>query len=56
MNLESVLVELKENIGIVTVNRPTKLNALNFKKIASRYIAQREMKVIQIIPTKLSIF
>ncbi len=33
MNFENIHVKLKENIAIVTINRPSKLNALNKKTI-----------------------
>ncbi len=29
MNFENILIELKENLAVITINRPTKLNALN---------------------------
>ncbi|RXP45856.1 enoyl-CoA hydratase [Lutibacter sp. HS1-25] len=43
MNLENVLVDLKENIGIVTVNRPNKLNALNKKTIDELHLAFKKL-------------
>ena len=33
MNFENILIETNENSAIVTINRPTKLNALNQKTI-----------------------
>ena len=29
MNFENILIELKENLAVITINRPAKLNALN---------------------------
>ena len=39
MNLENVLIEQNENLAIVTINRPSKLNALNKKTIEELHIA-----------------
>ncbi len=33
MNFENILVELKENLAVILINRPAKLNALNKKTI-----------------------
>ena len=52
MNFENILVELKENVAIITINRPTKLNALNEKTIHELHNAfnsldsDKEVKVI----------
>jgi enoyl-CoA hydratase len=52
MNFENILVELKENVAIITINRPTKLNALNKKTIHELHEAfnsfdsDKEVKVI----------
>ncbi|MDD3722698.1 MAG: enoyl-CoA hydratase-related protein [Lutibacter sp.] len=39
MNFENIIVSQKENIAIVTINRPTKLNALNKKTIEELHVA-----------------
>jgi len=39
MSLENVLIEQKENLAIVTINRPKKLNALNKQTIEELHIA-----------------
>jgi enoyl-CoA hydratase len=39
MNLENVLIEKKEHLAIVTINRPSKLNALNKQTIEELHIA-----------------
>jgi enoyl-CoA hydratase len=39
MNLENILIEQNENIATITINRPTKLNALNKKTIAELHEA-----------------
>lgn len=41
---ENVLVEKKENSAIVTINRPTKLNALNKQTIQDLHDALKELK------------
>ena len=52
MNFENLLIDQKNNIGIITINRPTKLNALNKKTIEELHIAfknfnnNKEIKVI----------
>jgi enoyl-CoA hydratase len=52
MNFENILVELKENVAIITINRPIKLNALNKKTIHELHDAfnsfdsDNEVKVI----------
>ena len=33
MNYENILIELENNIAILTINRPSKLNALNIDTI-----------------------
>jgi enoyl-CoA hydratase len=39
MNFENIIVSQKESIAIVTINRPTKLNALNIKTIEELHTA-----------------
>lgn len=39
MNLENVLIEQKENLAIITINRPSKLNALNKQTIDELHVA-----------------
>ncbi len=39
MNFENIIVSQLENIAIVTINRPTKLNALNKKTIEELHVA-----------------
>ena len=39
MNFENLLFEKKENIGFITINRPSKLNALNKKTIEELHVA-----------------
>tara|TARA_R110001583_G_scaffold160872_1_gene312734 strand:- start:93 stop:866 length:774 start_codon:yes stop_codon:yes gene_type:complete len=39
MNFENILVEQKENLAVITINRPTKLNALNKNTIEELHIA-----------------
>jgi enoyl-CoA hydratase len=52
MNFENLLVDQKNNIGIITINRPSKLNALNKKTIEELHVAfknlnnNKEIKVI----------
>ena len=52
MNFENLLVYQKNNIGFITINRPTKLNALNKKTIEELHVAfknlneDKETKVI----------
>lgn len=52
MNFENLLVDQKNNIGFITINRPTKLNALNKKTIEELHVAfknlndSKEIKVI----------
>ncbi|PHQ57640.1 MAG: enoyl-CoA hydratase [Lutibacter sp.] len=52
MNFENILVDLKENVAIIMINRPTKLNALNKKTIHELHNAfsslelDKEVKVI----------
>jgi len=43
MSFENVLVELKENLALVTINRPTKLNALNKKTIEELHVAFKSL-------------
>ena len=43
MNLENVLIEQKENLAIVTINRPTKLNALNKQTIEELHTAFKSL-------------
>jgi enoyl-CoA hydratase len=52
MNFENILISLKEKIAIVTVNRPTKLNALNKKTIEELHMAFKKLdndKAIKVI-------
>jgi enoyl-CoA hydratase len=39
MNFENLLIDQKNNIGIITINRPTKLNALNSQTIEELHTA-----------------
>lgn len=39
MNFENILIEKKENLAVITINRPTKLNALNKKTIEELHTA-----------------
>jgi len=39
MNFENILVEQQENLAVITINRPTKLNALNKKTIEELHTA-----------------
>ena len=39
MNFENILVNQKENLAVITINRPTKLNALNKNTIEELHIA-----------------
>lgn len=54
MNLENVLIEQKESLAVITVNRPSKLNALNTQTIEELHVAFKrldensEIKVIVI--------
>lgn len=54
MNLENVLIEQKESLAVITVNRPSKLNALNKQTIEELHVAFKrldensEIKVIVI--------
>lgn len=43
MNLENVLIEQKENLAIITINRPTKLNALNKQTIEELHTAFKSL-------------
>jgi len=57
MNYENILVETSENIAVVTINRPTKLNALNRATITELHEAFKllnnsgEVKVIIVTGT-----
>ena len=50
MNFENILIEQKENLAIITINRPSKLNALNKKTIEELHDAfeqlEKQFKVI----------
>jgi len=43
MNFENLLVDQKRNIGFITINRPTKLNALNKRTIEELHIAFKDL-------------
>jgi len=43
MSFENILVELKENLALVTINRPSKLNALNKKTIEELHLAFKSL-------------
>jgi len=43
MNFENILVELKENLAVITINRPTKLNALNKLTIEELHVAFKNL-------------
>jgi enoyl-CoA hydratase len=43
MNYENILVELKENLATITINRPLKLNALNKKTIEELHVAFKKL-------------
>ena len=43
MNFENLLIDQKNNIGFITINRPTKLNALNKRTIEELHIAFKDL-------------
>jgi len=43
MNYENILVELKEKLATITINRPLKLNALNKKTIEELHVAFKKL-------------
>lgn len=43
MDFENILIEIKENLAKITINRPLKLNALNKKTIEELHIAFRNL-------------
>ena len=43
MSYENILVELKENLATITINRPLKLNALNKKTIEELHVAFKKL-------------
>ncbi len=43
MNFENILISKKENIAVITINRPTKLNALNKNTIEELHDAFKEL-------------
>lgn len=45
MNFENILLDKTGNIGIITINRPTKLNALNKKTIEELHSAFKNLNV-----------
>ena len=45
MNFENILIERKEKLAIVTINRPTKLNALNKNTIAELHEAFKLLEI-----------
>ena len=52
MNFENLVTEINENVAIITINRPTKLNALNKKTIEELHTAFKlldENKTIKVI-------
>lgn len=44
MNFENILIEQKEDLAIITINRPTKLNALNKSTIEELHDAFEELE------------
>ena len=44
MEFENILLETKENISFITINRPKQLNALNIKTIQELLIAVKEVE------------
>lgn len=52
MKFENIIIEKKDNIGLITINRPTKLNALNKSTIDELHIAFKTLNengVIKVI-------
>ncbi|WP_456424122.1 enoyl-CoA hydratase/isomerase family protein [Lutibacter sp.] len=45
MNFENILVSQNENLAVITINRPTKLNALNKKTIEELHTAFKALDV-----------
>jgi enoyl-CoA hydratase len=45
MNFENILIERKEKLAILTINRPTKLNALNKNTIAELHEAFKALEI-----------
>ena len=45
MKFENIIIEKKDNIGLITINRPTKLNALNKSTIEELHIAFKTLNV-----------
>lgn len=45
MKLENILIEINDGIGIITINRPSKLNALNQQTISELHIAFKDLDV-----------
>ena len=43
MNFENILISQKENLAVITINRPTKLNALNKNTIEELHDAFKEL-------------
>ena len=44
MEFENILLETKENISFITINRPKQLNALNIKTIQELLVAVKEVE------------
>jgi enoyl-CoA hydratase len=52
MNFENILVDIKENVAVVTINRPTKLNALNkntIEELHQAFFELNEDKTVKVI-------
>jgi len=45
MNFDNILIERKEKLAVVTINRPTKLNALNKNTIAELHEAFKALEI-----------
>ena len=44
MDFENILIDQKENLAIITINRPSKLNALNKNTIEELHQAFEELE------------
>jgi len=52
MNFENILVDIKDNVAVVTINRPTKLNALNkvtIEELHNVFFQLNEDKSVKVI-------